>query len=175
MAEAAGVKYRAETALGLLNLRGDADDTALRDAVADALGVPLPVEPCTRTSGESNAAYWLGPDEWLLSVAPGSEGKLEARLRAALVEPVITDVSGAYVRFRLGGPDADSVMMKSGPCDYRFFYLNDRCVGTVFAQTTAIIAAGEDESSFDILVRRSYAHYARLWIEDAAAEYGLLR
>ncbi len=173
MAEAAGVKCQRETSLGLLNLRGDAEDPPFRNAVAEALGMPLPVDPCTRARSESGAAYWVGPDEWVLSVSPGSEGELEARLRAAVSDPIMTDVSGAYVRFLLSGPNALSVMMKSGPCDYRFFHLNDRCVGTVFAQTTALVAAGADETSFEILVRRSYARYVGLWIADAVAEYGL--
>ena len=134
------------------------------------LGVPLPVDPCTYAKAGIAAAYWLGPDEWLLSVAPGSEAEVEGRLRNAAVQAAVTDVSGAYVLFRLGGRDARSVMMKSGPYDYRLSS-DGRCVGTVFAKATALVALTGD-GTYDIFVRRSYAHYAGLWIADAAAEYG---
>ena len=58
--------------------------------------------------------------------------------------------------------------MKASPYDFdgREFGPG-RCVQTVFAKTTALIACREN-SSFDLTIRRSYAGYFERWTADAS-------
>lgn len=154
---------------GLLNLRlpPGAQPTS---AVADAVGLALPKAPCTYAAGADVAAYWLAPNEWLVAVAAGAEGELENRLRSALRGGAVVDVSAAYVCYSLRGSAAGELLMKACPYDFdRRAFGPGRCVQTVFAKTTALVARGED-ASFDLAVRRSYADYFERWTADALAE-----
>ncbi|MDE0419355.1 MAG: sarcosine oxidase, gamma subunit family protein [Gammaproteobacteria bacterium] len=173
MSDGVGVACRESRVGAFLNLRGDAADPGFRNVAASVTGVELPVEPCTwrRHAGHA-AAYWLGPDEWLLAMQNGVGVDLESRLRDVL-DPrcSVVDVSGAHVQVELSGEDAGKVLQKSSPYDFdpRNFGVG-RCVQTVFAKATALVAAREADA-FDIVFRRSYADYLLRWLEDAAAEY----
>ena len=175
MSETRGVEFRELRSRGCLNLRGDPDDPTFLDAVSTAASVTLPTEPGNWNSGWGSSAYWLGPDEWLLIVVDGEQPRVERQLREAVRDPLsVVDVSGGFVHVNLSGVDAGKVLQKSSPYDYhpRNFPAG-RCVQTVFAQATALVAAAED-GSFDLVFRRSYADYLVRWIADAAEEYGFL-
>ena len=175
MSEAHGVEMREVPARGCLNLRGDADDSVFRDAVAMVAGVELPTEPCRWLEAGETRACWLGPDEWLLIVPDGEQPRVERQLREAVRGPFsVVDVSGGFVHVNLSGQDAGKVLQKSSPYDFHpSNFPPGRCVQTVFAQATALVAAAED-GSFYLVYRRSYADYLVRWITDAAEEYGLV-
>ena len=166
------VELREGEALGLLNLRGDAQDAAFFKGVADVLGVALPVAPLQCVRGEAAVAYWLGPDEWLVAVASGAETGLEERLREVLVGRfAVTDTSGGYARFELGGTRAEEVLRKSSSYDFHpSVFQPNRCVQTVFGKTHALICLRPDRR-WEIFVRASYAEYARRWLAAAMREY----
>ena len=173
MSEAAGVVYCEIPGRGCLNLRGDADDPAFRDAVSATAGVELPTEPCRWLEAGETRACWLGPDEWLLIVPDGEQPRVERQLREAVRGPLfVVDVSGGFIHVNLAGEDADKVLQKSSPYDFHpRTFPPGRCVQTVFAQATALVAAADD-GSFDLVFRRSYADYLARRIADAAQEYG---
>lgn len=167
------VELRDGEASGLLNLRGAVQNAAFRERVADLLGVALPIAPHQCARGEAAAAYWLGPDEWLVAVVAGAEAGLETRLRQALVGGfAVTDTSGGYARFELGGTRAEDVLRKSSSCDFHpSAFQPNRCVQTVFGKTHALICLRPDRR-WEIFVRASYAAYVRRWLAAAMAEYG---
>ena len=158
-------------ACGMLNLRLPTDTTAM-PSIAQVVGIALPEVPCTYAAATEVAAYWLAPGEWLLAVTAGPEDELEHRLRHALDGAgAVVDVSAGYVRYNLRGPAAAELLMKACPYDFdRRVFGPGRCVQTVFAKTTALVAAGED-ASFDLAIRRSYAGYFERWTADAVAGY----
>lgn len=170
MSETSGVEIRELPSRGYLNLRGDAD---LRDAVSKVTGIDLPAEPCSWCEAGETSACWLGPDEWLLIVPAGEQSRVERQLRESAPGPFsVVDVSGGFVHVNLSGVDAGKVLQKSSPYDFHpRKFPPGRCVQTVFAQATALVAAAED-GSFDLVFRRSYADYLSRWIADAAEEYG---
>ena len=173
MSERPGVVLRHVPPRGCLNLRGDPRHPGFVDAIAAATGVSPPLEPCTWRRAEDTAAYWLGPDEWLLVVPSGAEGAMERRLRDTLEGSFsVVDTTGAQRIVNLSGPGTGSVMQKSSPYDFhpRNFPAG-RCVQTTFAKASALVA-GNADGSFDLVVRRSYANYVHRWIAEAAAEYG---
>lgn len=158
---------------GCLNLRGDPDRPGFLDAVADVLGARPPVQPCTWHQAGDTAAYWLGPDDWMVSVLPGTETVLERSLRDRLEGSFsIVDTTGNQVWMHLAGPSALQVLGKSSPYDFHpRNFTPGRCVQTTFAKASALVAAHAD-GSVDLAVRRSFADYLDRWIADAAEEYG---
>src|SRR3990172_5373100 len=83
-----------------IDLRGDAADPALAQAVAEAAGLTLPIEPNTVAEAGALAALWLGPDERLIVGSPRprpapprparqghAPGPAPARLRPAGLRP----------------------------------------------------------------------------------------
>lgn len=176
MSDDPGVVLRVPSPRGCLNLRGAPWDARVQSAVATATGVEPPVEPRTWRHAGDTAVYWLGPDEWLIAVPAGTEADLEQGLRDTLAGSFsIVDTSGANCFLNLSGPAAGYVLQKSSPYDFhpRNFPAG-RCVQTVFAKASALVAAHAD-GSFGLVVRRSYADYVGLWIADAAQEYGFAR
>ena len=168
---AEGVVLAKLPACGLVNVRLSTD--AAPPAVVRAIGLPLPETPCTYTARAGVAAYWVAPGEWLVAVIAGAEVELEDRLRSALGGAgAVVDVSAGYERYNLRGRVAAELLMKASPYDFdRRTFGPGRCVQTVFAKTTALVACGED-ASFDLAIRRSYADYFERWTSDATAAYG---
>jgi len=170
----AGVTLREKKLLGHLTLRGDAKDSAFAGAVHQALGLELPSALMLVAAGETSL-QWLGPDEWLLVVPSGSEFAVEQKLRAALdgQHISIVNVSGGQTLLELTGPKVRDVLMKSSSYDvHPSNFPVGTVVGTVIAKSQLVIRhTGED--TWELVVRRSFADYVWLWLQDASAEYGL--
>ncbi|UTW08095.1 sarcosine oxidase subunit gamma [Pseudomonas benzenivorans] len=170
----AGVTLREKKLLGHLILRGDGHDPAFSAAVHKALGLELP-SALTLVSRDETSLQWLGPDEWLLVVPGGSEFEVERKLRAGLAghHHQVVNVSGGQTIVELSGPKVRELLMKSTSYDVhpRNFPVG-KAVGTVFAKSQLVIRhTGED--TWELLVRRSFADYIWLWLQDACAEFGL--
>ncbi|MEO1224843.1 MAG: sarcosine oxidase subunit gamma family protein [Pseudomonadota bacterium] len=163
----------------ILNLRGRAGDPSFVDAIRTALGLDLPTEPnrCRSTTTEGDGAvqtiYWLGPDEWLVIAAAGTEAPLEAALRAARPEDPwlsIVDVSHNSTGLRLGGTSARDVLASGCPLDVhpRVFDV-DHCAQTMLAKSRILLRQVSVEPAFEIWVRNSFARYLAGWLMDAMA------
>ena len=142
----------------------------------EVLGVRAPAQPCTWHQAGDTAVYWLGPDEWMVTVPPGTETVLERGLRDRLEGRFsIVDTTGNQVWMHLAGPSVRQVLGKSSPYDFHpRNFTPGRCVQTAFAKASALVAAHAD-GSVDLAVRRSFADYLHRWIVDAAEEYGFVR
>lgn len=170
----AGVSLREKKLLGHLTLRGDADDAAFASAVEQATGMALPAALAVVSAGDQSL-QWLGPDEWLLIVPSGTEFAVEQKLRTALdgQHISIVNVSGGQTLLELSGPNVRQVLMKSTSYDvHPSSFPVGKAVGTHFAKSQLVIRhTGED--TWELVVRRSFADYIWLWLQDASAEYGL--
>jgi sarcosine oxidase subunit gamma len=170
----AGVTLREKKLLGHLTLRGDASDPDFAGGVHKALGLELPVA-LTLVANGATSLQWLGPDEWLLIVPGGSEFAVEQKLRAALdgQHVAVVNVSGGQTLLELSGPKVREMLMKSSIYDvHPSNFPVGKAVGTVFAKSQLVIRhTGED--TWELVVRRSFADYIWLWLQDASAEYGL--
>jgi sarcosine oxidase subunit gamma len=173
----AGVRFSETPFLGHFNLRGNLQQDGLLEAVRKTTGVTLPEVPNTSESAGGCAALWLGPDEWLL-VTPVEQGlRLFDRLRQALVShrsgSALTDISSGQTVFRLSGPSAIEVLAKGCSIDLDpNQFQAGQCVQTSVAKANALIWRRDESISYDLIVRRSFAEYLALWIEDAAHEFG---
>jgi len=117
---------------------------------------------------------WISPDEWLV-IAPGTlVFDLEKKLREAIDGHCsIVNVSGGQTVITLSGKDAVNVLKKSTGYDIhdRNFPVG-KVVTSTFAKTQTVIRRTGAES-WELVVRRTFADYVWLWLQDACAEYGL--
>lgn len=170
----AGIQLREKALRGHLVLRGDINDEAFSRGVFQALGLELPVPLGIVAEGETSL-QWQGPDEWLLIVPGGEELDVEQRLREALAgqHVAITNISGGQTLLELSGSKVRDVLMKSTSYDvHPLNFPVGKAVGTVFAKSQCFIRHTA-EDTWELVVRRTFADYFWLWLQDASAEYGL--
>jgi sarcosine oxidase subunit gamma len=169
------VTLRALEDVAQLSLRGDPDDRTFRDAVRSVLGFDVPIAPNTFAGAPPLAAYWLGPDEWLVTGAPGSETTLAERLARALgaCHAAVVDVTASRAVLALEGPASPAVLMKGCALDlHPRAFAPGRCAQTLLARAGVLIALLDDPPSWRVFVRRSFAAYLALWLVDAMREFG---
>jgi sarcosine oxidase subunit gamma len=173
---AAAIRVWEQAFLGHINLRGDPGDARFAAAVKDVLGAELPVAPNTLAIERAIAIYWLGPDEWLV-VTPGDrERAIADQLRAAFgaLHVAVTELSGGQTVVELRGASVRELLSKECPLDFdpRAFPPGT-CAQSHLAKAPVLLHALDDGQGFALVIRRSFADYFWLWLEDAAAEYGL--
>lgn len=172
---AGGVTLRELALRGHLILRGDRRNAAFTAACARVLGVGLPLQPLTSAEKGDIAARWLSPDEWLVTVPYEQAFALEKALRAdAEGHFSVVNVSGGQTLLTLSGPRAVDVLKKSTPLDLhlREFPVG-KVAGSIFAKSSVLLRRTGEES-WELVVRRSFADYLWLWLQDASREYGLI-
>jgi sarcosine oxidase, subunit gamma len=172
----AGIIASERAFLGHINLRGDPQDPRFAAAVREVVGVAPPAVPNTVGEAQENSVYWLGPDEWLI-VTPGERrAAVESELRNALkgLRVAVTDISGGQTLVVVHGEPVRDLLAKGCPLDLhpRAFDIG-QCAQSHLAKAPILIRHLDRRSSFEIIVRRSFADYFWLWLEDAAAEFGL--
>jgi sarcosine oxidase subunit gamma len=169
-----GIIFHEAALLGHLNLRGNAQDVEFLAGVQEALGVALPITPCSSAKSELAQIMWLAPDEWLIIVASGSEYDVEQKLRAYLKGHfAVSDISGAQTLIELSGENVIDLMKKSTGYDFHLeSFPVGKVVGTTFAKAGAHIFRVSEEK-FQLVVRRSFSDYIWLWIQQGSQEYGL--
>ncbi|MEO8303242.1 MAG: sarcosine oxidase subunit gamma family protein [Betaproteobacteria bacterium] len=171
-----GVTVRERALLGHFNLRGDSRDPRFAAGVTGVLGGAPPIAPNTVSEAQADTMFWLGPDEWLIVTTGERRATLERELRSALtgVRAAITDVSGGQTVVVVGGRHARDVLAKGCPLDLHPRAFGDgQCAQTHLAKAPILIRPVDHATSFEIVVRRSFADYFWVWLEDAAAEFGM--
>lgn len=145
----------------------------VRPRGADAAGkaLQLPRE-ALQWRGEDPAAYWLGPDQWLLTsdtkLAEDIIGHIDATLSGQLY--AATDLSSQNVCFALRGPAARTVLaMGCGIDMHRSAFTTGQCLHTHFANVMLFIVAVEDDN-FDLYVDRSHARYLSDWFASSGED-----
>ena len=171
-----GLRLEERALLGHVNLRGDHNDALFAASIRSALGFSVPTATNTFVSREGNTAVWLGPDEWLIVTQSGEETDLIDRLRRALtgIHSSVTDITGGQTVLRLSGPKVHDLLAKGCTLDlHARSFGPGQCAQTNIAHAAVTLLQIDDSPTYDVVVRRSFARYLALWIEDAASEYGL--
>jgi sarcosine oxidase, subunit gamma len=131
----------------------------------------MPAPNTVAVEGERRI-LWLGPDEWLVVGAPGSEAAIEAELRADGALSVV-DVSANRTTLALAGPRARDVLMKGCALDlHPRAFRPGRCAQTQIAHTQVILEQTGDEPAYRLYVRPSFAGHLAAWLADAMEEFG---
>lgn len=161
---------------GQLLLRGEVSDAGFATAIAQVLGVGLPMEPNTSASAKRCTALWLGPDEWLIIVPDGCETETLSALTAALSgrHHAVTDVSDGGAVIGLAGARARDVLMKGCSLDlHPRAFAAGQCAQTRLARCHVLLHQIEATPTYDVYTQRSFADYVWRWLEDAAREYNV--
>lgn len=161
---------------GHINLRGDPADATFLAATKHALGFELPLQANTVTDAQDISAFWLGPNEWLIVTPDGPEAAIAQGLRSALhgLFCAVTEVSGGQTIIALRGQKVRDLLAKGCPLDlHPRAYGLGRCAQSHLAKAPILLRQTDAEPTFELIARRSFADYLWLWLQDAAAEYGL--
>ena len=176
--------------LGIINLRGAADDAGFVAGATQALGLALPLTLCSTqhwvdaaaasdpapATGAVERIVWAGPDEWWVIAAAGSAGAIEQALRTSLAgtHHAVTDVGSGYSVLRLSGRPVREVLAQGCPLDLhpRAFGFG-RSAGSHFFKASVLLWQTDDATQFELLVRRSFIGYMRLMLQRCTLECGL--
>lgn len=155
-------------------LRGAAETLAA--PVRDALGLELPVQPCTSSLSAENTILWRSPDEWWL-VGP-LQGRNALANALAGQHHQLTDVSDYYTVIELSGAGARRLLAKLTPLDlHPKVFPVGAVAGTVLAKAAGLIHLPADDPPagpvFHLIIRWSMADYLWCLLADAGREFGL--
>jgi sarcosine oxidase, subunit alpha len=173
--DSSGIEVFERPFLGHIDIRGDGNDARFAAAVADVLGIALPMAANTVATGRHVVACWLGPDEWLVITPPRREGAIAAALRDALggLHASVTEVGSGQTVLVLRGAAVRELLSKECPLDlHGSSFAPGACAQTRLAKCGILLRPLEGDA-MELIVRRSFADYLWTWLEDAGAEYGL--
>jgi sarcosine oxidase subunit gamma len=160
--------------LGFLNLRGKSNNTGLLAASLKVLGCEPPTEANTLVESGVNCIYWLGPDEWLVVTPGGQQAALQAELLKALggVFSAVVDNSSGLTLLEITGDNATALLATDCPLDlHPRVFKPGQCAQTRLAKAGMIVAPLRDGRGFEVIIRRSFADYLLLWMQDAAIAF----
>jgi sarcosine oxidase subunit gamma len=160
--------------LGYLNLRGRAGHTGFIAGVLKALGVEAPTEANTVIEAGDKRIFWLGPDEWLVVTPAGQQAQVKADLQAALagVFSSVVDNSSGLTTIHVSGDNAAALIATDCPLDlHAQAFKPGNCAQTRLARAGMTISPLSDGSGFELIIRRSFADYLLLWLQDAAIAF----
>lgn len=161
----------------VLNLRGNPDDAAFRDGVAQALGLTLPTQACTTVANDALRLVWVGPDDWFVIGPKGDAAAIEARLRQALNDQhfAVTDASSGYTVLHLSGAPVREVLAQGCPLDlHPKVFGPGSAAGSVFFKASVWLWQTEAAPVYEVLVRNSFRGYVWLMLERCTPECGLV-
>jgi len=158
--------------LGYISLRGNAADPAFVTAASTAIGVPLPLRPCTLAASNGVKVLWLAPDEWMIVCARQQLAGLVGRLGQALkdIHSQVADNSGGYTQVIVQGRNALDVLQHASVYDFAPLDAG-RVVGTTFGKSSVYVHRQGD--GYCLMLRRSFADYIWRYLVRAAKPYGM--
>ncbi len=176
LAEPRGAAPRIEEKpfLGYINLRGRADNTGFLAATLKVLGCEPPTTANTVVDSGDYRIYWLGPDEWLIVTPAGQQEQLKDDLLKALgdVFSSVVDNSSGLTLIRVSGGNAADLLATDCPLDlHPSQFSHGQCAQTRLARAGMTLSLLADGSGFDVIIRRSFADYLLLWLQDAAIAF----
>ncbi len=159
---------------GYINLRGRADHTGFIAACLKVLGVEAPTEANTVVDAGDYRIYWLGPDEWLIVTPPGQQTALKAKLEKALdgVFSSVVDNSSGLTMIHVTGEHAADLLATDCPFDlHPRVFQPGQSAQTRLAKAGMTLSPLEDDAGFEVIIRRSFADYLLIWLQDAAIAF----
>ena len=130
------------------------------------LGTALPQSPQEKVNNDA-AAYWLGPNDWLLVDPAPDIDSIAGALREAAngATYALTDVSDAWSIIDISGDDAPARLAEGCSVDlHNSAFPSGRYALTRLQHLPVIIHRLDDRSRFRILVDRSVAHFLWDWL-----------
>ncbi len=151
--------------------RGD----ALREHLAEALGVEVPDRPNLAAMGADTTVLWAGPGRWLVLRERTEPAALTATAveAAADTSAAVVDVSGGRSLIRLRGPETRRILATGTGCDTQAGAFRPGEVRlTTLGHVAAVVHLVDDAPTADVLIARSVAVSVWAWLAEAARPYG---
>ena len=159
---------------GFINLRGRSDNTGFQAATLKVLGCEPPNAPNTVIDSGDYRIYWLGPDEWLIMTPGGQLDDLKARLHKALsgVFSAAVDNTSGLTTLHITGDNAAALLATDCPLDlHPREFKAGQCAQTRLAKAGMTLSPLANGAGFEVIIRRSFADYLLLWLQDAATAF----
>ena len=137
-------------------------------------GVPLPLRPNRAAVMRALRTLWLGPDEWLITVADGAAPDLFSWISRAAAghRAEVTDLSASRIIIEIAGTRARTLLEKGCGLDlHPRAFAPGSCAQTLFAKLPVIIDQISATPTYRLFVRRSAARWLVDWLIDAAEEF----
>ena len=160
--------------LGYLNLRARNNNTGFLAATLKVLGCEPPTSANTVIDSGDYRIYWLGPDEWLVVTPAARQEQVKADLLATLggVFCSVVDNSSGLTMLHIIGDNAAALLATDCPFDlHPQEFKTGQCAQTRLAKAGMTISPLTDGAGFEIIIRRSFADYLVLWLQDAAIAF----
>jgi sarcosine oxidase subunit gamma len=160
--------------LGYLNLRARDNNTGFLAATLKVLGCEPPTAANTVIESGDYRIYWLGPDEWLVVTPAGQQDQVKTKLLAALdgVFCSVVDNSSGLTMLHITGDNAAALLATDCPFDlHPQEFKPGQCAQTRLAKAGMTISPLADGAGFEVIIRRSFADYLLLWLQDAAIAF----
>jgi sarcosine oxidase subunit gamma len=160
--------------LGYLNLRARDNNTGFLAATLKVLGCEPPTAANTVIESGDYRIYWLGPDEWLVVTPAGRQDQVKTELLASLdgVFCAVVDNSSGLTMLHITGDNAAALLATDCPFDlHPREFKHGQCAQTRLAKAGMTISPLADGAGFEVIIRRSFADYLLLWLQDAAIAF----
>jgi sarcosine oxidase subunit gamma len=160
--------------LGYLNLRARDNNTGFLAATLKVLGCEPPTAANTVIESGDYRIYWLGPDEWLVVTPAGQQDQVKTELLASLdgVFFAVVDNSSGLTMLHVTGDNAAALLATDCPFDlHPREFKPGQCAQTRLAKAGMTISPLADGAGFEVIIRRSFADYLLLWLQDAAIAF----
>lgn len=156
--------------VGMISLRGDLDNAALRAVVEEVTGQQVP-PPGQIYVHQMRGAAWMSPDEVLLLVPCAEAQAICARIDAGLAgqHHLAANVSDARAVIAVEGAGAAEVLAKLAPVDlHPDHFAPGQFRRTLMGQIAA--AFWRDDARFVVICFRSVAEYAFALLAQSAKD-----
>jgi sarcosine oxidase subunit gamma len=160
--------------LGYLNLRARDNNTGFLAVTLKVLGCEPPTAANTVIESGDYRIYWLGPDEWLVVTPTGQQDQVKTELLASLdgVFCAVVDNSSGLTMLHVTGDNAAALLATDCPFDlHPRQFKHGQCAQTRLAKAGMTISPLADGAGFEVIIRRSFADYLLLWLQDAAIAF----
>lgn len=169
-----GIELRVCPPRGRIELRGDPADPSFVNGISGVLGFEPPLVPNTSRSGAETVILWLGPDAWSIEVPAKTEKDVARELESSLsgLHASVALIGAGGVTFSLTGAKAVDVLAKGMTLDlHPDEFPSGACARSLLARIPALLHRPGAALAYEVTVPRSYADFARDWLEDASLEY----
>jgi sarcosine oxidase, subunit gamma len=141
-------------------------------AASKAFGVALPTVPCRGATNGERAAFWIGPDEWLLIAPEAETAALHQGLSGALagVAHALVDVSHRQTALVVEGKGAATLLNAGTPLDLAIDAFPVGMVCRTIFDKAEIVLWRSGAERFRVEVWRSFAPYVRALLEAARSD-----
>lgn len=160
--------------LGYLNLRARNNNTAFLAATLKVLGCEPPTTANTVIESGDYRIYWMGPDEWLVVTPAARQEQVKTELLIAVqgVFCSVVDNSSGLTMLHISGDNAAALLATDCPLDlHPAEFKPGQCAQTRLARASMTITPLAEGAGFEVIIRRSFADYLLLWLQDAAIAF----